>query len=410
MRIFTKWLVAALLLVIIIAVSLVACSGASREAPSAEEKLQKFLSEVVGIDMAKYNMTNIGSGFDYPLWFGGVVKEERVSFCLESNDTMISVSGFFDNGLLTWLTVYVMNGSIIYAQQPPTNALDETRNILQRYQIFAENYAINTDHITSAINLLDNVKLSSSTTLKMLNNFTNFVPLNATSGNMKMETTATGIKWIYTEKGVDMPNKRLAIDFGINELFFADTWNLYTIGCFSVISEAEAVEIAFAAAKNYNLTLVGEGGVLIPVQPDWSGMTYTIVLNMIPGQIYNRDPDDHFVNPGSAVRDPLALYPLWESVFYFGENVGHTVGIAVGVWGDTKEIAYITPYGYLGDMGGSETAPVATPTPTESSATPSEVPMEPENNSPPNAYLIVGLATIAIIAAVAAIALIKRSR
>lgn len=402
----TKWFVAALLLVTVITVSLVPCSSAYREAPYAEEKLQKFLSEVLGIDMAKYNMTNIGSGFNYPLWFSGVVKEEGVNFYLESNDSMISVSSFFDNGILTWLTVHVMNGSIIYARQPPTNALDETRNILQRYQIFAENYAIGTAHLTSAINLLSSVKLSSNATLNMLNNLTGFVPLNATSNSMKMETTATGIKWIYTERGVDMPNKCLVIDFGGNGLFFADTWNLYTVGCFSVISEAEAVEIAFAAAKSYNLTLVGEGGVLIHVQPDWSNMTYTIVLNMIPGQIYTRDPNDHSVNPGSAVRDPLALYPLWESVFYFGKNVGHTVGIAVGVWGDTKEIAYITPYGYLGNTEGNQTAPAATP--PESS--PSEVPMEPENNSSLNAYLIVGLAIVAIVAAVAAIALRKRSR
>jgi hypothetical protein len=363
----TRKLSAAILLLSILAASLVQISAAYREDRTAEDKLRTFLSEVVGIDLAKYNMTNVGSGINYPSEFGGLVKEEGASFYLESNDSKISVHGIFDNGLVYWLMIYPMQGSIIYAQQPSTNALDESRNILQRYQTFAENYGIGTSHLTPALSMLSSVKASSpSTTLNTLNNITGFVPSVTAAGNMKQETTQTGIKWIYTDKGVDMPDKCMVIDFGSNELLFADTWNLYTVGSFSVISEDEVAQIAFAAAKNYDLTLIGENDTLIHAKPDWTNMTSDIILNMIAGQIYNKIPEDHFVNPGNATRDPLALYPMWETVFYFSKSIGNTVGIAVGVWGDTKEIAYISPYGYLGGSGENTTTPTTPTTPSPS--------------------------------------------
>ncbi|MEM3378572.1 MAG: hypothetical protein QW674_06465 [Candidatus Bathyarchaeia archaeon] len=411
MRVSTKGFVAALLLVTIVAVPLVLCSRAYREAPEAEAKLQKFLSEVIGIEMSRYNMTNIGSGFSYPLWFGGVVKEEGVSFYLESNDSMVGVSGFFDNGLLTWLTVHIMNGSIIYSRQPSTDALEETKGILQRYKSFAEGYKVNTAHLTSALNLLGGVELASpSTALSMLNNITGFVPSTAASGSMKMETTTTGIKWIYTERGVDMPNKCLVIDFGGNELFFADTWNLFTVGCFSVISEEEAKGIGWDAAKNFDMKFRDENGTEFYVKPPgWSGYV-EVGLSMIPGLFYNRDPNDHFVDPGSAVRDPLALYPLWQMVFYFNASVGGAVGIQVGVWGDTKEIAYISEYGYLGDLGGNSSLSVVASSPSESSTVPSEAPAEPDNDWSSSVYLLVGLVATAVVVAIAAVALRKRSK
>ncbi|MCW4045485.1 MAG: hypothetical protein NWE94_08225 [Candidatus Bathyarchaeota archaeon] len=387
-------------------------SRAYREAPAAEEKLQTFLSEVVGIDLAQYNITNVGSGINYPSMFGGLVKEEGACFYLESNGSKISVHGTFYNGLVYSITVYPMEGSIIYTQQPSTNAPDETRNILQRYQAFAKIYGIDASHLTPAVGMLSSVKSSSlNTTLNTLNNITGFVPSVRVADNVKQVTTQTGVKWIYTDKGVDMPDKCTVIDFGGNELLFVDTWNLYTVGCFSVISEDEAVEIAFAAAKSYNLTLIGENDTLIPVQPDWTNMTYTITLNMIPGQIYNDEVNKatHFVNPGNATRDPLALYPLWETVFYFSKSIGNTVGIAVGVWGDIKEIAYLTPYGYLGGSG--VTPPTPTETSNEPTVAPSEAPTELENSNPSASLYLTGVAAaVAITIAAAALALKKRSK
>ena len=300
---------------------------------------------------------------------------------------------------------------------------------LQRYKIFAKNYGLGTSHVDPASTLIDNAPRASSSSadLYMLNNITEFVPFVTYAGNIKLETTQKSIRWIYTDKEVDMPIRCLKIGFGGNKLHFSDTWNLFTVGSFSVLSKDEVTQIAFSAAKNYNLTLVGENDTLIIAEkPEWSNRT-SIILNMIPGQIYNVDPEDQHLIGGNATRDPLALYPLWETIFYFSKSIGSVHGIAVGVWGDTTEIAYITPYGYLGAPGGdpdttTSTEPPSddlegnldTTTPTEPSpeSTPADNPPKSESsNTPSKIYLIGGIASvIAIAIAVAAVALKKRRK
>lgn len=413
MKISIEKMSAVAIILLILAVPLLQTSRASTVNSATRDKMTAFLSDVIGLDLTKYNITNENYGFNYPPYYDSNVKEEHLTLDLVSDEGIISVMCMFLNGFNGGIFVYApTNGSMIFKHQPSTNALDESKNILQRYQTFAQNYDIDTSHVTQALTLLSNATraASSSANLHTFNNIAGFVPSVTTAGNIKQETTQTGVKWIYTDKGVDMPNKCIAIDFGANELHFADTWNLYTIGCFSVISEDEAKGIGWEAAKNFNLTLIGENDTLFSVQPELSNMA-DVALRMIPGQIYNRDHEDHFVNPSNATRDPLALYPLWQMVFYFNENIGGTVGIQVGVWGDTKEIAYINEYGYLGGSGATPTVPTEASTPTEPSAIPSATSAKPENSNPPlNMYLIAGATAIAMAVAVAAVALKKRSK
>jgi hypothetical protein len=416
MKISKEKMSAAAIVLLILAVPLIQTSRAETLNSTAKDKMPAFLSEVIGLDLTKYNITNEGYGSTYPLNYGGTVKEENIYLELVSSDGGMHVNGFFVNGFIDGIFLYPpTNGSLTYAQRPSTNAVDEARNLLQRYKTFAKNYGFDTSHIDSALTMLSNVTVTSSSSARLytFNNMTGFVPSVTTLGNMKLETTQTttqtGIKWIYTDRGVDMPHKCLAIDFGVDVLLFADSWNLYKVGCLSAISEEEALSIgrAAAVAKNYNLTLIGENNTAITLK--LSATAYTVTLNMIPRQIYHITKEDNSVSGGNATRDPLALYPLWEMVFYFsnsGTPIGSPVGIAVGVWGDTKEIAYITPYGYLGGSGGNPT------TPTTPSTTPLETSSESESseNPPLKAYLIGGMAAITIAVAVAAVALKKRSK
>lgn len=87
-------------------------------------------------------------------------------------------------------------------------------------------------------------------------------------------------------------------------------------------------------------------------------MTYEATLEMIPGEglSSNLPPTLSNVYPTSTSRDQMKLYPLWHFIFYFNKPIGDTVGVEVGVWGDTKEIAYSQDYGYLG-------GPIPTATP-----------------------------------------------
>jgi hypothetical protein len=353
-----------LIVLLFLVVMLVQTSRADTANSTAKEKLPEFVSEVVGLDMAKYNITNEGYGFHYPSEYGGIAKEESMSFNLVSNKGTIFtvyVHGIFLNGFICLISVDAPTKGSMFFTDPPTNALDESKNILQRYKTFAEKYGFDTSHIDSALNLLSNATSASSSSADLLlfNNLIGFVPSVTYAGNMKQEITQESITWIYTERGVDMPNKCLKIDFGSNKLHFVDTWNLFTVGCFSAISEDEAIRIGWDAAKNYNLTLIGENGPYNP-KTELSNRTY-VKLNMIPGQIHNRTPEDHYVNPGNATRDPMALYPQWFMVFYFNKHIPagrrSIAGIAVSVWGDTKEIAST---GIAQDMGVTGEHPYAT--------------------------------------------------
>ena len=335
------------------------------EGKAPEDKLQNFLGEVLEIDLTKYNVTNTGSSSSYPSYYGGLVKEEGASFNLESDLSKVSVQGEFLNDFICQAIVYPMQGSMICMQPPSTSALDESIRLLEGYHTYSGNLGLDTSHVTLALSMLSTVNVSDpNPDLYMFNNIAGFIPSVTVSGNMKQETTQTGVRWTYTEKGVDMPSKCLAIDFGSNELLFADTWNLYTVGSFSTISEDQAKSIGWKAAENYDLVLVYENGTLFSGHPDWTDMTYQIAVNMIPGQIYKQLPEDNFVDPGNVTRNPLALYPLWQMVFYFHEYIGDTVGIQVGVWGDSKEVAYISEYGYLDPYVIPTPAPEIGPIPT----------------------------------------------
>lgn len=298
MKISKKKISAVLMLLFILAVLLVQTSRAETANSTAKDKLPAFLANVVGLDLTKYNITNEGYGFSYPSNYGGDVKEEHLSFNLESNTSEIAVQGVFDDGYIYWVSFYPMQGSMIYAIQPASNALDESRNILQRYQTFAQDYGMDTSHITLALSMLNNVTNSPSLAQNSsnLNDIAGFTPATMISGNMKLSTSASSIGWIYTANGTDVPNKSMGIDFGSNEFNFDDIWNLFSIGSYSAISKDEALSIALIAAQNYSLTLIDTNGTSAMAETDWSNITSDIGLLMIPGQTYNNT-----LNPAANV-------------------------------------------------------------------------------------------------------------
>ena len=402
----------ALILLLFLVVTLIQTSLADSTNSIAEEKLPEFVWDVVGLDMTKYNITDESYGFSYPSEYGCVAKEESVSFKLVSERGTIytaSAHAIFLNGFIPLLTVDVPTNAHLFFVDSPTDAIDESRNILERYKVFAEEYGFDTSHIDHALMLLDNAtgESSADADFHLLNDIIGFVPSVTTEGNMRQETDYDSITWTYTEQGVNMPNRCLKIDFGGNRLHFVDTWNLFTVGCFSVISEDEAIRIGWDTAKNYNVTLIGEDGPYTP-EFEWSNRTY-VKLNMIPGQIHNITAEDNDVDSGNATRDPLALYPQWFLAFYFDKPIptGNRciVGVVVSVWGDTKEIA---------STGITQSSDFTKEHPYLTNETSLEVPeentTESENSDPfSDAYLIGGIAAVAAIAVVvAAVAFKKR--
>jgi hypothetical protein len=408
-----KKISARIIVLLILTGMLIPISKATTQNSTARELMPVFLSDVVGLDLTKYNITTEDYNVKYPSEYGGNVKDEYAYLDLASSEGTISVMGLFLNGFNGGIFVYQPTiGSMFFKHQPSTNALDESRNMLQRYKAFAQNYGLETSHIDQALAMMNNATgaSSASTNLNMFNKITGFVPSVTTVGNMKQEIKEGSITWIYSVRGIEIPNRCLKIDFGAGTLHFVDTWNLYTVGNFSVVSEDEVKQIAFNAADNYDLILVGENSTFVAEKPEWSNVT-SMVLNMVPGEIYNTELNkaNPVVSGGNATRDPLALYPLWETVLYFNESIGGTSGIAVGVWGDTKEVAYITPYGHLGVPEGA--LDTTTSTDSSSDSTQAENQSQTESGHPfATLYLIGGIGATVVITIATVVAVLKKRR
>jgi hypothetical protein len=407
MKLFERHLfVTAFVIVIVFPLTIPCMVSATDSTPPAKEKLQVFLTDVLSIDISKYTVTTEGFGVSYPSELGGSVKQENGLIYYNSTTSMLSVQAIFRNGYIDWIYVKSLDRPIIYSQQPSTSANEETRTILERYETYAQKYGLATDHITLALNMLNGVSDAPPTSEPNQNfgNISNFKSIAETSGNMRMSASDSSIGFTYTFNGITLPNRALAFGFDEGNFDFTDTWGLYTVACSSAISKDEATNLALSTAKAYNLTLIGKDDVPFVVTPDFSNVTTEISLNMIPGQTFNTALNNalNYAN-SSKTRDPLGLYPFWQATIYFNETIGNIGGTQVGIWGDTKEIAYTNTYGHhgpgLSDTSTSQpTATVSQLASPESASTPLSEPSQ--TSLPVELIAITGVLVIAVVLAI----------
>lgn len=331
---------------------------------SAQEKLQLFLSDVIEIDLASYNITQSGYGASYPPKYGGLVKEEAVSYTFSTdNNAKLDVNSIFDNGKLCSCDINPIKGEIQYKDSEPVSILNTAKSVMQKYQTYASTYyAFDISYLQAAQSMLNNIaKLASTSTVKGAMQ----LEVKQFTEPLVPQTMYTTIKWSYVENGTVMPRKSISLHFQNSTLkFFSDCYGLYEVGSLGNISMDEAFNLGFAAAKSYNVSVVSFGEnksvTITYVKTDWSNYTCDIFLSMIPGDEayaktinppagYNSSlPPFQARFPSNVTRDPLALYPLWQMVFYFNKSIGNIAGIQVGVWGDSKELSYCNEYSYLG--------------------------------------------------------------
>jgi hypothetical protein len=373
MRILYNKTIAVATLIFLIAVAMVQISQVYATKTTAVDMFQSFLTGVVGLDLTKYTIEgngpagvvyDYGYGVSYPSTYGGSIQEEEVSCTLVSSQSEATAWCLIDNGTITSCSFSPIRGSPIFAHEISSNVVEAAKIVLQRYQAYAVQHNVVNADMTYLQQALAFLNLANNQTIT-----------EKTAENMKFQMSPdpayTSIVWTYTKNGVDMQRKGIALSFrnGSNFNDFADTWTLYSTGASSVISEAEAVSVGLAFAKNYSVTLAhfnGDGSATAAkVEPDWSNMTYDAVLNMLPGASLNSSVPTvpggpsipSTVVPSKTARDPTTLYPMWQLIFYFTKPVGGVVGLQVGVWGDTGEVAYCNEYGYLGASGPTVTSP-----------------------------------------------------
>jgi len=374
LEIFRNEFYSALALAIILAILFAQMPKVYSVELTVQEKALSVISDVVGLDVTKYDvkLSHYSSGF--PDDYGGLAGED-MTYTLESAGSKVDVNLRFVNKTLWFVHLYSYNGSLLlahYAKQLPTNILDATKVILQRLHTYSR--ASHLEMIRDSMDTVSDINSVNATigNLKRLVTVkTNVISPNATS-------TRTSIYFKYTMNGADSP-KSVNIHFKNGVLTgFGDGWNIFTIGNESVnISKEEAINIAREQANNSTTTKLNFGN--HSVRAD---------LHLSP-------------------REPFTLYPFWfvELPLYYPNST--ITGWQLGIWADTGEIEYSHPTGVHGTVPLTEN-PSESPTNPESTSTEpsSDTQSQPETDD--NTCLVVMI--VSIIAVVATAVVVKQKR
>ena len=391
---------------LIIAVLMLQASNVSAMETTASEKALAFITDVMKLNTANYNVTLSTDRIEYPDNLGGI-PQENVRYTLENTDSKLDVIFQFLNGTLVNMNLYVIRGSPAYATQPG-GTLDQSKGMLQRLPNYSTMPYL--QQMNAMLNTLSDIKNDS-----------------ALSGNSKLITSiekdSSSIGLIYSVNGIDFRNKGVIFEFRNGNLrFFADTWNTYKIGSDNLnVTEEKAISIAWdAVPKNYSFEA-----------KFWNGTVANIT-----GLNVSNNPIDTELQVASD-REPLTLYPYWIVNLYYDQIYsGNFYGWTVYIWADTGEVFKVNPKLSMGDLTSenpqtSTQASNSNSSPTQSSQlstaqctplpqTQDPLPLNPQStatpkpasteqtNAPPALY---GIAmAIVIIIPISALALILRKR
>jgi hypothetical protein len=344
-----------LLISISLSVNLQNCQAVPAPAPEATTALfQSFLTDVMGVDLTEYNITKPGYGISYPSNLGGKVKEETISYQLVSGQGNLSTWCIIEDGVITSCSLRPIEGQTFFTHNK--NIRDSVNSCLQNYLTFVSqtnkrSTAYLAPVISSITNNFDYQKESETT-------------IEGMRLTVKQTDYATNIQWTSVQEGVDITRKSILIGFINGSVTrFADTWSLYSVYDQKTISKEEAQSIGFKAAQAKPINMFSTQDsqpTAVQVTPDWNGWTCKANLNFIPGAESSQAIGLSNDTSSNVHGDPLTLYPQWHFIFYFGKPIGNVLGVEVGVWADTGEVAYSNVYGHLG--GSIITAPEQTST------------------------------------------------
>ena len=166
-------------------------------------------------------------------------------YSLSSSDSKMDVYFRFRSGELSWYQIVMLNGSPIYSQTQPYNALDAAKGLLGRLATY--------ENASYLENMSDTLSLVSGAMQNM----------QVTEGNVKLNVTMSGgttqIVMLYTVNGVDFSPKCVSLTFSGSDLTdLIDDWYLFSVGSTTVnVSGSQAVQLALDAVKSYSWTANG---------------------------------------------------------------------------------------------------------------------------------------------------------
>jgi hypothetical protein len=313
---------------------------------TAEEKLPALLSDVIGIDLSKYNKVEDHSYYVRQYEYGGSVEVERCGFWLiDSKGDTVTINSEFHNGFPFWIYISPMGCSLHYTSAPLKGSVKDLRDVFERYMDFAQKYGISTIDRSSALELFSRAPSNLPAS--------DLSPVVVASDDLALALSKKSFGFCRIVNGVELPNKSVGLYFTDDVIDFSDTFGLYDVCDVNIFSsDAEFADFAFEVANVFCESFFAPAEENF-VRPDLLRSRFEVGLVMIPGQIYNNPLNDELLEAGlgtrySVDRDASVLYPLWTAKFYFSETVGNVDGVQVGVWGDTGEVAYCWETGHLG--------------------------------------------------------------
>jgi len=276
---------------------------------TSANKGMNIIRDVFQIDIARYQMTLLSNTVEDRPDLGGAI-EEILKYSLTNSKTKIDLVLRFRNNHFSLYQLSLIEGILpfapIYVQSQPTDILEATRRLIERYKSIASDpYLEEMSKLLATANETNNEQIL---------------------GNIKLKTTVYGdnaeVLLMYTANGYDYSAKSLRLLFQQHVLQeISDDWFLYTISDAQVnISREQAIQIARNAANNF----------------EWNADGVTVSNFNVRAE------------PVSAVffphprTDPLTLVPYWFVTLYLDkEYPGGVNSITVGVWADTGEVANI---------------------------------------------------------------------
>jgi len=276
---------------------------------TSSDKGVKIIRDVVQIDVSKYQTTLLSDSVEDRSDLGGVV-EEILKYSLINSESKIDLVLRFRNDHFSLYQLSLIEGlplyAPIYVQPQPTDILEATRGLIERYRsVTNDPYLEEMSRLLASANKTNNEQ---------------------TLGNTKLRITINGdnaeVLLLYTANGVDFSAKSLHLVFQKHVLQeFSDDWSLYKVGSTQVsVSQDQAIQIARNAAKTFEWNASG-----------------VLVSNF--GVLQEPVSAVFFPHPRTEL---LTLVPYWYITLYLDrEYPGGVNSITVGVWADTGAVANI---------------------------------------------------------------------
>jgi hypothetical protein len=276
---------------------------------NTSDKSMNIIRNVIQIDTTQYQTTLLSNTVENRSDLGGVV-EEVLKYSLTNSKSKIDLVLRFRNNHFSLYQLFLLEGlpayAPIYVQSQPTDILEATRGLIERYKSSTSDpYLEEMSRLLASANETNNEQIL---------------------GNTKLRMTIYGdnaeVLLLYTANGVDFSAKSLRLVFQKHVLQeLSDDWFLYEVGDAQVnVSKEQAIQIARNAAKNFEWNASG-------VQVS----NFNVLAEPVSAVF--------FPHPRT---DLLTLVPYWYITLYLDrEYPGGVNSITVGVWADTGKVANI---------------------------------------------------------------------